>query len=221
MRLERTLLLAPLLALAACGSPDRDAVTAGAEAPEIVAEAPAEIAAGEPTDSAIDEVIEILTEEPAEPEAKTDAPAVPSDAPLAQTTVKTDYNELNPTEEYILLRKGTERPGTGELLNNKASGTYICRRCNAALYRSEDKFESHCGWPSFDDEIEGAVLHKSETDGTRRTEIVCANCGGHLGHVFMGERFTPKNTRHCVNSVSMRFIPEGEDLPAKIVPVGE
>ena len=119
------------------------------------------------------------------------------------------YRNLTREEESIIVHKGTEMPFTGKYYAFWEKGTYVCRRCRTPLYRSESKFEADCGWPSFDDEISGAVKRTVDADGVR-TEITCANCGAHLGHVFLGESFTEKNVRHCVNSISLDFIPDKE-----------
>ncbi len=124
------------------------------------------------------------------------------------TTARTGLRKLTRQEEAVLVHKGTEAPFTGEYEHHFQPGTYACKRCGTPLYRSKDKFDANCGWPSFDQEILGAVQRIPDPDGLR-TEIRCAACGGHLGHVFLGERFTPRNTRHCVNSISLVFTPAG------------
>lgn len=119
------------------------------------------------------------------------------------------YNKLTAEQEEVIVNKGTERPYSGEYVKDMGEGLYTCARCNEALYTSKTKFDSECGWPSFDEEIEGKVKRIPDPDGMR-TEIVCVKCNAHLGHVFLGEGFTAKNTRHCVNSISLKFIPAAE-----------
>lgn len=126
------------------------------------------------------------------------------------------YNDLTSEEKRIIEYKGTETPFTGEYDNFYEEGTFICKKCNAPLFSSKSKFDAGCGWPAFDENFPNAVKRYTDPDGIR-TEIECANCGAHLGHVFEGECFTDKNTRHCVNSLSIRFIAKGKKLPKKII----
>lgn len=126
-----------------------------------------------------------------------------------------EYNKLTPEEEHVIVGKGTEAPFTGEYNDFFKEGTYVCRRCNNPLFSSAAKFNAGCGWPSFDEEISGAVKRLPDADGSR-TEIECANCSAHLGHVFLGEHETENDTRHCVNSLSIRFIPKEQAMPEVI-----
>ncbi|MCP4707543.1 MAG: methionine-R-sulfoxide reductase, partial [Planctomycetes bacterium] len=127
-------------------------------------------------------------------------------------STKTVYNNLNTAEKLVILQKATEPPFSGKYVRHFAEGIYTCKQCNAELFNSTSKFHSNCGWPSFDDQIPGAVRKVPDADGMR-TEIICTNCNGHLGHVFVGEGYTAKNTRYCVNSISMNFTPAGQIKP--------
>ena len=161
----------------------------------------------------------IGTREPSAEAMRAGQPYEETESNLYESTMN-KYNKLTPEESRVIIGKGTEAPDgfmhKGEYTKTAAEGLYVCRQCNAPLYTSEHKFQSSCGWPAFDDEIAGAVRREGDADG-RRVEILCENCGGHLGHVFTGERLTSKNTRHCVNSVSMKFYEKGTEPPKKIV----
>jgi methionine-R-sulfoxide reductase len=176
------------------------------------AEGPAPAALDKATNADATAVAETVLPETSTAELAADATETEKEEVMPAEPAPAEYNELTDFEKYVILEKGTERRFVGEYTDTKDPGTYICRRCNAPLYKSEHKFSSHCGWPSFDDEIAGAVEKTPDEDG-ERTEITCKACGGHLGHVFDGEGYTAKNTRHCVNSVSMKFIAEGKPLP--------
>jgi methionine-R-sulfoxide reductase len=147
--------------------------------------------------------------------AKEDAKTKKSTTLSKSKKMSDPFNKLTKEEADVIIRKGTEAREKG-YTHSKVVGTYICKRCNAPLYNSTGKFESDCGWPAFDDEIKGSVKRQLERDGTGRIEIVCQNCDGHLGHVFLGEQLTEKNTRHCVNSISIKLIPKGKELPKMI-----
>ena len=151
------------------------------------------------------------------PESSSGSPAkTQKSTTLSKSKKMSDpFNKLTKEEADVIIRKGTEAREKG-YTHSKVVGTYICKRCNAPLYNSTGKFESDCGWPAFDDEIKGSVKRQLERDGSGRIEIVCENCDGHLGHVFLGEQMTSKNTRHCVNSISIKLIPKGKELPKLI-----